>query len=70
MSTAIAALAALAALAAVPAAAPAVPDGSGIMDRVRSHRPQACCIYQELTMILSDPAGEGGVRRIRWFERH
>ena len=21
-------------------------------------------------MILSDPAGEGGVRRIRWFERH
>jgi hypothetical protein len=36
---------------------------------VRSHRPQACCIYQELTMILSDPAGESGVRRIRWFER-
>jgi hypothetical protein len=69
MSTAIAALAALAVLAAVPAAAPAVPDGPGIMDRVRSHRPQACCIYQELTMILSDPAGEGGVRRVRWFER-
>jgi len=73
MRGAIAALAALAVLAAVPAAAPAAPaalDGAGIMDRVRSHRPQACCIYQELTMILSDPAGEGGVRRLRWFERH
>ena len=66
----IAALAALAVLAAVPAAALAAPDGSEIMDGVRSHRPQACCIYQELTMILSDPAGESGVRRIRWFERH
>lgn len=59
----------LVALAAVPAAAHAAPDGSGIMDRVRSHRPQACCIYQELTMILSDSAGERGVRRIRWYER-
>jgi hypothetical protein len=70
MSGAIAALAALAVLAAVPAAALAAPDGSEVMDGVRSHRPQACCIYQELTMILSDPAGESGVRRIRWFERH
>jgi hypothetical protein len=70
MSGAIAALVALAVLAAVPAAALAAPDGSGIMDGVRSHRPQACCIYQELTMILSEPAGESGVRRIRWFERH
>jgi hypothetical protein len=66
----IAALAVLAVLAAVPAAALAAPDGSEIMDGVRSHRPHACCIYQELTMILSDPAGESGVRRIRWFERH
>ena len=62
-------LAALAAVALVPAAF-AAPDGAGIMDRVRAHRPQACCIYQELTMILSDAAGERGVRRIRWFERH
>jgi hypothetical protein len=63
------AAAALAALAAVSAAAQAAPDGSGIMDRVRAHRPQACCIYQELTMILSDAAGERGVRKIRWYER-
>jgi hypothetical protein len=70
MSGAIAALAALAVLAAGPATALIAPDGSGIMDKVRSHRPQACCIYQELTMILSDAAGESGVRRIRWFERH
>ena len=70
MNGAIAALALLAALAAVPAAAPTAPDGAGIMERVRSHRPQACCIYQELTMILSDSAGESAVRRIRWFERH
>lgn len=70
MSGAIAGLAALAVLAALPAAALAAPDGSEVMDGVRSHRPQACCIYQELTMILSDPAGESGVRRIRWFERH
>jgi hypothetical protein len=70
MRGAIAALAALAAAAAVPAAGPAEPDGAAIMDRVRSHRPQACCVYQELTMILSDAAGESGVRRIRWFERH
>lgn len=69
MSEAIAALAVVAVLAAVPAASPDVLDGSAIMDRVRSHRPQACCIYQELTMILSAPAGESGVRRIRWFER-
>lgn len=69
MSRTIAALAALAALAAIPAAF-AAPDGAGIMDQVRSHRPQACCIYQELTMILSDPAGESRVRRVRWFERH
>jgi hypothetical protein len=69
MSEAIAALAFLAVLAAVPAVSPAAPDGSAIMDRVRAHRPQACCIYQELTMILSDAAGESGVRRIRWFER-
>jgi hypothetical protein len=70
MSGAIATLAALAALAAAPAAAHAAPDGPGIMEKVRSHRPQACCIYQELTMILTDAAGESGVRRIRWFERH
>jgi Outer membrane lipoprotein-sorting protein len=70
MNRAFAALAALALLAPVPATALAAQDGSGIMDQVRSHRPQACCIYQELTMILSDPAGESGVRRIRWFERH
>ena len=70
MSGAIAGLAALAVLAALPAAALAAPDGSEVMDGVRSHRPQACCIYQELTMILSDPAGESGVRRIRSFERH
>jgi len=61
------AAAALAALAA--AAAQAAPDGAGIMDRVRAHRPQACCIYQDLTMILSDAAGERGVRKIRWYER-
>ena len=71
---AVAPLAALAVLCTtVPASALAALDGSGIMDRVRSHRPQACCIYQELTMILSDAAGERGVRavrRIRWFERH
>jgi hypothetical protein len=70
MSAAIAAVAALVVLAAAPAAPLAAPDGPGIMDRVRSHRPQSCCIYQELTMILSDSAGESGVRRIRWFERH
>lgn len=70
MSRAIAILAALAALAGGPAAALAAPDGAEIMDRVRAQRPHACCIYQELTMILSDPAGESGVRRIRWFERH
>jgi hypothetical protein len=70
MRRASAVLAALALLAAMPAAALAAPDGPGIMDRVRSLRPQACCIYQELTMIPSDPAGESGVRRIRWFERH
>ena len=57
----------MAALAAV-SATHAAPDGSGIMDRVRAHRPQACCIYQELTMILSDAAGERGVRKIRWYE--
>lgn len=70
MSRAIAAMAALAMLAAAPSGAFAAPDGAGIMDRVHSHRPLACCIYQELTMIESDPAGESGVRRIRWFERH
>jgi len=70
MTGAIAALATLAVLAAGPAAALAAPDGSEIMGRVRSQRPQACCIYQELTMILSDAAGERGVRKIRWFERH
>jgi hypothetical protein len=69
MRRAIAALAALTALAGGPAAALAAPDGPEIMDRVRAHRPHACCIYQELTMILTDPAGESGVRRIRWFER-
>lgn len=63
------AAAALVALGAVCAAAYGAPDGSGIMDRERAHRPQACCIYQELTMILSDAAGERGVRRIRWYER-
>lgn len=64
-------LAALAVLcAAVPASVLAAPDGSGIMDRVRSHRPQACCVYQELTLIQSNAAGERDVRRIRWFERH
>jgi hypothetical protein len=70
MSRAIAAMALLAALAAAPASALAAPDGAAIMEQVRAHRPQACCIYQELTMILSEPAGESGVRRIRWFERH
>lgn len=68
MSRALAALAAVAALAAAPALAAA--DGAGIMDRVRSHQPRACCIYQELTLILSDAAGASGVRRIHWFERH
>jgi hypothetical protein len=69
MSRLFATVAAVAALAAVPATLRAAPDGAGIMDRVRSHRPQACCIYQELTMIQSGPAGESGVRRVRWFER-
>lgn len=69
MRRAFVALVALAGLAAVPAGVLAAPDGSGIMERARAHRPQACCIYQELTMIQSDPAGESGVRRIRWFER-
>lgn len=63
------AAAAVVALVAVSPTAHAAPDGSGIMDRVRAHRPQACCIYQDLTMILSDAAGERGVRRIRWYER-
>jgi len=45
------------------------PDGAGIVERALAHRSQACCIYQEMTMILSDAAGERGVRRIRWFER-
>lgn len=45
------------------------PDGAGILARERAHRPQVCCIYQELTMILSDAAGEHGVRRMRWYER-
>jgi hypothetical protein len=40
------------------------------MDRARAMRPQACCIYQEMTMIQSEATGEHGVRRIRWFERH
>lgn len=70
MSRAFAAMAALALLVALPAPVLAGPDGAGIMEKARSHRPQACCIYQELTMIQSDPAGESGVRRIRWFERH
>ena len=70
MSRAIAAVAVMAALATVPASVLAAPDGPAIMEKVRSHRPQACCIYQELTMILSDPAGDSAVRRIRWFERH
>jgi len=70
MSRPIAAFAAVIALAAAPAAALAAPDGAGIMERVRSHRPRACCIYQELTVIQSGAAGESGVRRIRWFERH
>ncbi|HUN67852.1 MAG TPA: outer membrane lipoprotein-sorting protein [Burkholderiales bacterium] len=61
--------AALAALCGAAAVSQAAPDGAGIMDRVRAHRPQACCIYQELTMILSDAAGERGVRRFRSFER-
>ena len=69
-AAALVALAALAALCALPVAALAAPDGSGIMERVRAQRPQACCIYQEMTMIVSDAAGERGVRRIRWFERH
>ena len=69
MRRAWAALGALAVLAAAPASALPTPDGAAIMDRVRSHRPQACCIYQELTMIQSDAAGESGVRRVRWFER-
>ena len=69
MSRPIAAFAAVIALAAAPAAALAAPDGAGIMERVRSHRPRACCIYQELTVIQSGAAGESGVRRIRWFER-
>jgi hypothetical protein len=64
------AAAALVASAAVCAAAYGAPDGSGIMDRSRAHRPQSCCIYQELTLILSDAAGEHGLRRIRWYERH
>lgn len=64
------AAAALAAFAAVSAAAADVaPDGAAIMDRVREHRPQACCIYQDLTMILADAAGERGVRKARWYER-
>ena len=66
------AAAALAALVAVCAPACAAPDGAGIVDRALAHRSQACCIYQELTMILSDGAGERGergVRRIRWYER-
>jgi len=64
------ALAALAAGAAVSAAAAgSAPDGPAIMDRVRMHRPQSCCIYQDLTMILSDDAGERSVRRVRWYQR-
>lgn len=69
MSRAFAALAALAALVAAPAVASETPDGAAIMEQVRAHRPQACCVYQELAMILSDASGERGVRRIRWFER-
>ena len=63
------AAAALLALAAFGAAAYGAPDGAGIVDRALAHRSQACCIYQELTMILSDASGERGVRRIRWYER-
>jgi hypothetical protein len=61
--------AALVALAAVCAAAYGAPDGTGIVERALAHRTQTCCIYQELTMILSDAAGERGLRRIRWYER-
>jgi len=61
--------AALVALAAASAAALGAPDGAGIMDRVRAHRPQTCCIYQEGAMILGDAAGEQDVRRFRWYER-
>jgi len=68
MRQAFAAMVALAVLTAAPVALSA-PDAAAIMDRVRAHRSQACCIYQELTMILSGAAGESGVRRIRWFER-
>lgn len=63
------AAAALVALAAVCAPAYGAPDGAGIVDRALAHRSKACCIYQELTMILSDAAGERGLRRIRWYER-
>jgi hypothetical protein len=69
MSRARAARALLAALAAAPAAALAAPDAVAIMDRASPSRSPACCVYQELTLIASDAAGEGGVRRIRWFER-
>jgi len=70
MNHAFATVVAWAALAAAPAATGATPDGAAIMEQVRAHRPQACCVYQELAMILSDASGESGVRRIRWFERH
>jgi hypothetical protein len=63
------AAAALVALAAASGAARGAPDGAGILQRALAHRSQACCIYQELTMILSDAAGDRGVRRIRWYER-
>ena len=63
------AAAALVALAAVCAAAYGAPDGAGIVERALAHRSQTCCIYQELTMILSDAAGERGVRGMRWYER-
>ena len=61
--------AALAALGAACGVAFDAPDGAGILARERAHRPQVCCIYQELTMILSDAAGEHRVRRMRWYER-
>jgi len=63
------AAAVLVAFAAVCAPACAAPDGAGIVDRALAHRSQTCCIYQELTMILSDAAGERGLRRLRWYER-
>jgi hypothetical protein len=69
MNLAIRARAALVVLAAIPASSLAAPDAAAIMDLVRAHQPRACCVYQEMTMILSDAAGERGLRRVRWFER-